>query len=287
MRRHPDIVARALLSGVEPLDYGYDMPSHVLAAMQRMWWEAEKDPQLRPYLPPGGVMAAAREVLRRLEREPVRVKVKVNENTSETASVVLGPEDFQRIFPVGPRGTAHLLAIYHERYDEWARSVLNGRRSREVESPLLGPLIDTSLGVTPRRKHLLRTDLATELLGQWNFDSYLATAGIWPSEDVGDEFRAEVVSRIPVVFAQGDWDTSTPIENALNVAPFFPNGRLLIAVHGGHGVIEPIAQHLPEVMAALIEFLQTGNMANLPSRVTLPVPKFGVPDFPPPGSKSG
>lgn len=29
MRRHPDVIARALLSGVEPLDYGYDMPSHV------------------------------------------------------------------------------------------------------------------------------------------------------------------------------------------------------------------------------------------------------------------
>ena len=69
MRRHPEIVARALLTGVEPLDFGYDMPSHVLAAVQRMWWEAEKDPQLKPYLPTGGLMAAAREVLQRLERE--------------------------------------------------------------------------------------------------------------------------------------------------------------------------------------------------------------------------
>src|SRR5207344_3628879 len=43
MRRHPEIVARALLSGVEPLDYGYDMPSHVVAGLQRMWWEDEED----------------------------------------------------------------------------------------------------------------------------------------------------------------------------------------------------------------------------------------------------
>src|SRR3954471_3447992 len=70
MRRHPEIVARALLMGVEPLDFTYDMPSHVLAAVQRIWWEAEKDPRLQPYLPKGGLMAAAREVLLRLERAP-------------------------------------------------------------------------------------------------------------------------------------------------------------------------------------------------------------------------
>jgi pimeloyl-ACP methyl ester carboxylesterase len=56
MRRHPHTVARALLSRVEPLDYGYDMPAHVLAGVQRMWWEAEKDPRLQPYLPPGGLI---------------------------------------------------------------------------------------------------------------------------------------------------------------------------------------------------------------------------------------
>ena len=40
------------------------------------------------------------------------------------------------------------------------------------------------------------------------------------------------------------------------MAPYFPNGRLLIAVNGGQGVLEPIARNLPVVMAALLEFLQ-------------------------------
>src|SRR5436309_7129049 len=88
MRRHPEIVARALLTGVEPLDFGYDMPSHALAAVQRMWWEAEKDPQLKPYLPTGGLMAAAREVLQRLEKAPVKVPVK-NEKTGEEMTITL------------------------------------------------------------------------------------------------------------------------------------------------------------------------------------------------------
>jgi pimeloyl-ACP methyl ester carboxylesterase len=284
MRRHPDIVARALLSGVEPLDYGYDMPSHVFAALQRMWWEAEKDSRIKPYLPPGGLRAAAREILRRLESAPVKVQVKVKDpNTGEMPTITLGREDFQRDALI--RGPAFLLTIYHERYDTWALSVLAQRRGREAEGPVIGALIDTSLGVTPRREYLLRTDPATEFLGQWNFNSYLATADIWPSPDVGDEFRTEIVSPIPVVFAQGDWDTSTPVENTLNTAPYFPNGRVLIAVHGGHGVLEPISQHHPDVMNALLEFLRTGRMANLPARVTLPVPKFGVPDFPVPASR--
>ena len=281
MRRHPEVIARALLSGVEPLDYGYDMPSHVFAALQRIWWEAEKDPRLKPYLPPGGLMAAAREVSRRLDRAPVPVKL------SDAVTVTVGREDFQRdgFLSRGTAGPAHLLSLYYERYIPWAMSLSGGRHSRDAEVLLIGPLIDTSLGVTPKRAHLLRTDAGTEFLGHWNFDSYLATADIWPTADVGDEFRNEKVSNIPVVFAQGDWDTSTPLENTLNIAPFFLNARVLVAEHGGHGVLDPIAENLPEVMSTLLEFLKTGNMAKVPARVTLPVPKFTVPDFPPPGSK--
>lgn len=288
MRRHPEIVARALLTGVEPLDFTYDMPSHVLAAVQRMWWEAEKDPQLRPYLPAGGLMAAAREVLQRLERVPVKVSVR-NKKTGEVITITLGKGDFQRTLNQEKGGTdpAFILSLYYGHYDEWARSAFDFRQPREAEEAIIGPLIDTSLGVTPRREYLLRNDQAAALLGQWDFDSYLATADIWPSEDVGDEFRNEFISLIPVVFVEGDWDTSTPIENTLSVAPYFMNGRVVIVEHGKHFALKQMVEDSPDIVTAMMEFVRSGKTTNLPPRITLPVPKFQVPRFPPPHKSSG
>ncbi|NOK17128.1 alpha/beta fold hydrolase [Corallococcus carmarthensis] len=56
MKLHPEIVARAWLSGVEPLDNAFDMPSHVFAVLQRIAWDADRAPELAPWLPRGGVM---------------------------------------------------------------------------------------------------------------------------------------------------------------------------------------------------------------------------------------
>jgi pimeloyl-ACP methyl ester carboxylesterase len=283
MRRHPEIVARALLSGVEPLDFGYDMPSHVLAAVRRMWWDAEKDPQLKPYLPPGGLMAAAKEVLRRIERAPIRATV-TDEKTGEKRTITLGKEDFQRSFATEKGGDqpAFILSLYYGHYDEWAQSALSYRRRRDAEEAIIGPLIDTGLGVTARREYLLRTDPAVEFLGEWDSRSYLESAAIWPTEDAGDEFRNEIENPIPVVFVQGDWDTSTPIENTLSVAPYFPNGRVLMVEHGKHTALKRMVEEAPETVAALMEFVRSGNTSKLPTRITLPVQKFQPPRFPPP-----
>jgi pimeloyl-ACP methyl ester carboxylesterase len=284
MRLHRGIVARALLAGVEPLNCGYDMPSHVLAAVQRQWWGAERDRGLRPYLPAGGLMAAAREILGRLDRAPLNVEVK-DEKTGKRIKVTLGPEDFRRDFLALAANPSLLLSLYHGRsYETWARSVLAEREGKRAQ-PLIGPLIDTSLGVTPRRKHLLRTDAATALLGHWNFDSYLATADLWPSPDVGDDFRSEVVNDIPIIFAQGDCDTSTPLENLVEVAPYFPKARLLIAEQGRHDALMAILRHRPEVAAVLMDFLKSGNADKLPPRVTLPTPSFAALSFPAPSAE--
>jgi len=149
------------------------------------------------------------------------------------------------------------------------------------EFALIGPLIDSSLGVTPARRHQLWTDPAVRYLGRDNFATYLATADTWPSPDVGDDFRTPVLCDIPVVFAQGDWDTSTPIENTFEIAPFFPNGRVLIAEQGGHGVLEPIGRQAPDVWETLEHFLRTGDASRVPPRVQLePTQGFVRPRFP-------
>lgn len=204
-----------------------------------------------------------------------------DEATADAVMVTLGVEDLQRTFQRMSE-PAFLLSLYYERYDDWPRSVIRQRRSHEEEITLIGPLIDTGLGVTPQREYLFRTDPVTRYLGNWNSDGYLATADLWPTPDAGDAFRTQVLSRIPVVFVQGDWDRSTPIENTLSVAPYFINGRVVVVEHGEHALLESLPEQLPQTMNLLEQFLRTGTTSNLPVHVTMPVGRFDAIDFPPP-----
>lgn len=119
MRLHPDAVARAVLSAVEPLDNGYDMPSHIYASLQRIAYDADRDPGLKPYLPPGGVMAAVLALRDRFAKGPVSVAVRGEDGKSRT--VVLGAEDLQLALlshtAEGERWPAFILSLYHGHYE--------------------------------------------------------------------------------------------------------------------------------------------------------------------------
>lgn len=285
MRLHPEIVARALLSGVEPLNNGYDMPSGILADMQRSWTEAQKAVALEPYIPPGGLEAAANAILKRLEGGPVKVQVK-DPKGEQMVTVTLGKEDFQQgMMAKTADCPAFILSLYYEHYDAWAQVAIEKRRSHQTDLRVIGPLIDTSLGVTPEREKQLRSDPAVAYLGQWNWNAYIASADIWPTADMGDDFRTPVQTPIPVLFMHGDWDASTPLINSLDIAKSFPKGRVVIIERGGHVTMEQFAVRYPREFSQVLDFLRTGDMPNLPERMPLPASKFTVPDFPPPGTQ--
>jgi hypothetical protein len=143
MRLHPEIVARALLSGVEPLDHGYDMPSYVFAAVQRMWRSLDEDPQFMPYLPQGGMAEAAQSVIQRLEREPLSVEFKDRVSGETKTIAVIGAEDFPWNDPT------RILELYHGHSQPLGQALALAGQSRMQRISLVGPLIDSSLGVTP------------------------------------------------------------------------------------------------------------------------------------------
>jgi pimeloyl-ACP methyl ester carboxylesterase len=270
MRLFPETVGRALLSGVEPLDSGYDMPSHVWAALMRIATEAEADPRFRKRLPSGGFRAAIDHILARLETSPATVRL------SDGRLVVLGPDDF-RLSLIAPAADwpRRVLAVYEGRYEDWAREVAASRQPSTVAtSALIGPLIDTSLNVSEQRGVLLREDPAVRYLGAWSFALPMAMADRWPTADVGDSVRLPVESSIPIVFLQGDWDTSTPLENSREIQPYFARSKLIVVHRGGHGAVYDVADEHPDLMEDLIEYLRTGAMDGLPSRVELEAVRF-------------
>jgi pimeloyl-ACP methyl ester carboxylesterase len=284
MRRHPWMVKRALLSGVEPLNASYDMPSHVLAAIHRMASDIDKDPLFQHYLPRGGYMAAIGEIFHRLRRQPLNVQV-TDPQTQQTFTVVLGVEDFQIFLNLAAENHQSIIDIYRGHYTHWAQQIAGLRVGGGMASfKLLIPwLIDTSTGVTPVRNRQLHTDPAIKLLGTWTFDPYIASAPIWPTRDVGNSLRTPMPSFIPVLFIAGDWDTSTPIENTRRIAPYFLNSRTLYVHRGTHGARSDIERTRPDVMAPILTFLKTGDTSQLPTKVELPAPwKMGLPPAQPP-----
>ena len=143
MRQHPEIVERALLSGIEPLDHTYDMPSNIFAAVKRIWKVIDQDPKFKPYLPPGGMEEAANTVIKRLEESPIEIKKKGLFGFGKPEVVrVMGPDDFTWDEP------AQILELYHGVTERWAKT----RPRQGGFNALIWPLIDSSLGVTPERR---------------------------------------------------------------------------------------------------------------------------------------
>jgi pimeloyl-ACP methyl ester carboxylesterase len=281
MRLYPDIVARAVLSAVEPLDHNFDMPSDVLSAMQRIATEADRAPNLRPYLPTGGLMAAIDELLARFAAGPVTVEVPTD---TGTVSIQLGLEDLQAVMaPLGEaeEWPAWILALYHGHYEAWAAAEIASRRGSPFIAAM-NPLIDSSLGVSAARGRRLASDPAIRVLGRWGFAVHQATRDAWPSRDLGDDLRRFVTSPIPLVMVQGDWDTSTPIENARELAPHFTHHHLMVVHRGVHGMPSVLLFEDPAAFDAVLGFFRTGDFSALPTESTLAAVDFKTPDFPPP-----
>lgn len=281
MHFHPEIVARAVLSGVEPLNNGFDMPSHVFAALQRIAYDADRDPGLAPWLPKGGLMEAISALHRRFAKGSISVIVP--DENGKTQTVILGAEDLQLALLAHTDEAEHwpafILSLYHGHYDEWARQTIADRRAGAVK--LIGPLADSSLGISAEREFLMRTDPAVALLGAWNFEANLASAEDWPTPDMGDTVRLPQPTTIPVVFVHGDWDTSTPIENTLGLLPYFPNAHAILVHRAGHDGAFYQLRESPKTKQALYDFLRTGKSDGLPTDVSLAVPKFELPEFAP------
>ena len=171
--------------------------------------------------------------------------------------------------------------LHHGHYEAWARSELADRAAAPFDA-LINPLIDAGIGVTPGRRRLLETDPALDFIGTWNFAPHLGSRAAWPAPDLGDALRTPVRSTIPIVLVSGDWDTSTPVENMLAIAPYFPNGHTIVVHRGEHDQLSYQMRADPAAFAAVLAFIATGATAKLPVEVMSPAPTFSVPAFPAP-----
>ena len=286
MSCYPNQVDRALLSGIEPLDYGYD--SHegiwkVLLRLEKQFHESETSTEVDIKL-----TEALKAVVERLASSPVEVQA-VHAKRDFNKKIPLGAEDFQRFLRAGINATRetrgalerlpkYIFEIYREDYSYLASRTLNERAGFGGGS-LQALLIDNSLGISKLRDQRLTAEPARAWLGELNM-AYKATRDLTPTPVIADTFRKTELS-VPILMVHGDLDMSTPIENAEVALQLCKNAHLIRVAGGTHRAFDQIREADANFQRDVFKFLnadftevQKVKSLGLPSLKVLPELQF-------------
>jgi pimeloyl-ACP methyl ester carboxylesterase len=293
LSRHPQSVDRALLRGIEPLDFGYDSPKGLWNAVLRLASEADADPGLKGAIPEGGLAEAVKTVLGRLAKAPQTVSI-TDPATGKPVAVTIGEYDLQRnlLYPTTgsrrdnlARWPRFVLELYRGDYRYLAARVLQSRTSTTGKD-MIGLLIDNSLGISRARETTLRAETEQRWVGPVE-PGYFATRDLTDTAHVPESFLADFRIARPVVLFQGDMDFSTPMENAVHQATLLDRGHLTVVHRGTHAVDHEVETLLPSLKAQLQRYLAADSdaeidaaMKALPSEADLPPLRFESLDGP-------
>lgn len=285
IRVHPENVSRATFSGVEPLDYAYDSPQGLWSVLERIAASAEKSP-IASQLPSGGLIAAVKTILARLEKTPATVEVK-DPATGEPTTVTVRADDFRALLLSPWRGKT--LRDAPAMWPKFVTEVYNGDYRYVAARKLQGlfpfngninlTLVDHSLGITAKRDAKLKKEPAAALLGDPN-SFYRDWAAVNPTKVVDDNFRNFYPITVPTLLIQGDMDWSTPLDNALDLGKHLQTGAVVTVRTGTHLVGYELQDYLPELNEKIAAFIDLDTQAKpdaaatlktFPSEVTMPL----------------
>jgi pimeloyl-ACP methyl ester carboxylesterase len=267
MRQFPDAVDRVVIFGVEGPDHTWDDPAGALHTLERIAAATEQSPEFRDRIPAGGLLTTLGQIIERLDREPQMVTV--TDGTTERRVLVDGDRVRRMVrADAGRKSQAWLwpewiLAMQRGDFTAVARRAA-GQRVLTLPDPIHFSM-DCASGASPARRAHSRTDPARRLLGDINLE-YEIACDVWPFDDLGASFRANVVSDIPTLIIHGTWDMSTPIENARDVASALTHATLVEVTGGNHGVLYNLFARWPPMRETLGAFL-AGREAAFPATI--------------------
>ncbi|TDJ70395.1 MAG: alpha/beta hydrolase [Planctomycetota bacterium] len=277
MRYHEDRVARAILSGMEGPDQTYDMPSFVLNSLKRIAAAAEASDELYPYIPEGGLIQAFEQVIAIVAEDPVLVtlgKLEVLLDAPRMRDLALGYTGRTSSRRGARTWPADIIALAAGDYREAAKAT--AQRNYSFGFPTASFfMLDCGSGISAERLAQLLADPAAEIVGPLG-GFYETTCAVWDS-DVGDDFRTDFETDIPTVIVHGTWDTSTPFENAVELAPCFTRSKFVVVEGGSHGALGEARRASESFHAALMKFVATGDLEGLPELVELPPLDWAIP----------
>ena len=239
VRRHPALVSRMALLGVEGPDDTFKLPSRVDAVVDEI--ARARRASLADDL---------RGLAARLDTAPVTHAFPTRQ------AIVLGGWDLRR-WVAGSLDTrreidalvAAVPAMRDGRFDALAAATLRARLAAPLG--LMNVAMDCASYASVERLARIEREAGASLVGRaMDFPRPMLCEGPGLPR-LPDAHRAAVRSDVPALLVSGTFDGRTPVANARDVARHLPNARLLVVDGAAHDLFGA-----PGVMEAVLAFLR-------------------------------
>jgi pimeloyl-ACP methyl ester carboxylesterase len=264
MRRHPGSIGRVALASAEGMDQTVKLPAHLDATYARI-----------DAVVPGDLAGMMRRLHARYDAEPQSFTL-AGPQGSRTFRIDSFPLRMMAGFlPKNPDGIAQLVGAYRTLDAGQTQALAPMLYAFFYKDRLtmtgMPELMDIASGVSDARLALVRAQAGSALLGTATNFPMPQLRGAVPGLDLGDAFRREIRSNIPVLLLSGDLDIRTPLEEQAAATAGLGNRHQIVFRNGGHDLFEA---H-PRVPVILADFF-AGQPVDV-RELTLPPPKLEAP----------
>lgn len=254
-REFGERVEALVLAGVEGPDQTLKLPIHMDTAFRRLARMVARDPELGARIP--DLVDLLVRVQRRLEEQPMVVTL-TDPESGRTFEVPIGRNFLDYIIrrdlgdardvPVFPRllwsidqGDPTLLGWFAQK-----------RAGILVVVDGMGAVMDVASGASPERLAMIEAQAAESLFRDAaNFPMPLWNEA-WGAPDLGEEYRAPLVSDVRALLLSGTLDWNTPPFQAEQLRWGLTNATHLVVENAGH---EQVLPH-PDIWNAVRAFLR-------------------------------
>lgn len=255
LRRHPGIVHRAIMIGMEGPDHTYKLPRDAENQIAEIVRLSKKNTLIQKLIP--DIPQALGALSERLKREPVKVELQ-NLATRESFNVALGDFDL-RLMTADSIGHEQrikrfpLLLVFMSRGD-YSRLGRWAVEYRENEISGMQAAMDCSSGVSPQRwNRILKEEPQTTLGRELDFP-FPEVCEAWGVSPLDDSFRSPLTTDVPTLFISGTLDVRTPLSNAEEIRQGFSNSTLVVVEGAAHSDHLFIAS--PLIGKVMLEFMK-------------------------------
>lgn len=258
MRRHPRSIGRVALASAEGMSQTVKLPAHVDSTFAR----------IERFAP--GLAARMKRVHARFDAAPQAFALPDGQSF-RTDSFPL--RMMAGILPKNPDGISRLAGAYQALEAGQTQALAPLIRGYFFDNPLtmsgMPELMDVASGITDARMALVRTQAATAILGAATNFPMPQLRGAVPGLDLGDGFRGEIDSNIPVLLLSGDLDVRTPLEEQAEATAGLKRLHRILVRNGGHDLFEA---H-PQVPAILADFFSGREVTVTELMLAAPAPQ--------------